>query len=49
MRGNNHLFKNSLQSPCYNCEFRQINCHADCEQYKAYKEETEKAREERRN
>ena len=25
--------------PCYNCEKRTINCHCDCEDYKAYKQE----------
>lgn len=27
-----------MSSPCYQCEERQVNCHASCEKYIAYKD-----------
>ena len=27
------------QSPCLNCENRQVNCHGNCKQYSQYKYE----------
>lgn len=31
-----------LNSPCYKCFDRVLNCHADCEKYKNYREELDK-------
>ncbi len=27
-----------MHVPCQGCEFREVGCHATCEQYKAFKE-----------
>lgn len=27
------------QSPCYNCKNRKANCHSNCDDYLAYKQE----------
>lgn len=31
--------------PCADCEERYVGCHAECERYKAWKEDREKQRE----
>lgn len=33
--------------PCMNCEERKMNCHSNCEKYKAFKDGLEKRRIER--
>lgn len=32
-----------MKTPCLNCEFRHVGCHADCEHYKAFRAEREAA------
>lgn len=34
-----------INSPCQDCKERHFKCHAECERYKAYKAELEKANE----
>lgn len=29
---------NKVTPPCYKCEKRQVGCHSQCEDYKAYKD-----------
>ena len=31
-----------MNCPCYMCTDRQVNCHATCEWYKAYRAELDK-------
>ena len=31
-----------MKQPCYQCKFRNINCHATCPEYKEYQKENEK-------
>lgn len=33
------------QSPCLNCEYREVNCHSKCGSYLNYKELLEKDKE----
>ena len=32
-----------MKAPCYGCADRRIGCHADCEQYKAFRAERDEA------
>lgn len=35
-----------MQAPCYGCTERHENCHAECERYKAFREEYKKREDE---
>jgi len=35
-----------VNSPCFHCEDRTMNCHSTCEQYKKFKAEMNKRNEE---
>lgn len=34
-----------MNSPCYQCEDRKLNCHSKCNQYKSFKDSLSKNRE----
>jgi hypothetical protein len=36
------VFPRRINSPCYQCKIREINCHSKCKEYLAYKVLNEK-------
>ena len=44
MKGVSHLFYRKENAPCQGCPSHKGGCHADCDDYKAWKKKAEKAK-----
>lgn len=47
MRTSNSFVISTITPPCYNCTERHVGCHGNCDDFKQYKAEVDKANETR--